>query len=181
MILQYKKNKPDVEAPFKKNKSDIGWDVYAYSMKVVGELIEGTDLYQSIDYIEYNLELCIQPQPEFIDALGNTQKYFTYLAPRSSNREKNLLMANSFGVIDAGFKNPMTACFKYFAQPKDYIFFELDKHPCFGIRIDESKIYKVGDRCGQLIVTTQPMVTLQEVDELAATDRDGGYGSTGKR
>lgn len=180
MILQYKKNKPDVKDLFKKNKSDIGWDVFAYSMKVVGELIEGTDLYQSIDYLEYGLNLSIQPQPEFIDVLGNTQKYFTYLAPRSSNREKNLLMANSQGVIDFGFREPMTACFKYIAQPKDYVFFELDKHPCFGIRIDESKIYKIGDRCAQLIVTTQPMVTLQEVEELAETDRSGGYGSTGK-
>ena len=179
MILQYKKNKPDVKDPFKQNASDIGWDVYAYSMKVVGELIEGTDLYSSIDYIEYNLELSIQPQPEFIDALGNVQKYFTYLAPRSSIRGKNLRIAAGFGTIDNGYKDSILASFEYKIQPKDHIFFDIGKHPCFGIRIDQSKIYKIGERCAQLIVTTQPMVTLQEVEELAATDRNGGHGSTG--
>jgi len=180
MILQYKKNKPNVKDLFKKNASDIGWDVYAYSMRVVGELIEGTDLYANIDWIEYNLELSIQPQPEFINERGDTQKYFTYLAPRSSIREKNLVMCNSQGIIDFGFRENILACFKYCPAPKDYVFLEPEKSPYFGLRIDQSKIYQIGERCAQLIVTTQPMVTLQEVTELAATDRVGGHGSTGR-
>ena len=180
MILQYKKNKSDVKDPFKKNPSDIGWDVYAHSMRIDGVQIPDTNLWRRINYIEYTLELSIQPQPEFINERGDVQKYFTYLAPRSSIRDKDLTLCQGFGTVDMGYREGVLACFRYDWQPEDCVFFESDKHPCFGIQINEDKIYKIGERCAQLIVTTQPMVNLQEVTELAATDREGGHGSTGR-
>ena len=180
MILQYKKNKPDVKDPFKKNKEDIGWDVYAYSMRIEGEKIHGTNLWKRIQYIEYNTFLSISPQPEFIDALGNTQKYFTYLAPRSSVSDVSLTLCPGFGTVDHIYRDSVLARFRYNWQPEDLVFFDMDKHPCCGIQINEERIYKVGDRCAQLIVTTQPMVTTQEVSELDVTDRKGGHGTSGR-
>jgi hypothetical protein len=182
MILKVKKLHPDVKSVFKKNSSDIGWDVFAHSMKIVGEKLNHPnhpDLWRRIDYIEYSLGFAIQPQPELIDLWGGINKYFTYLAPRSSIRDKNLVMCAGFGTLDAGFKEDIKACFKYQAAPEDYIFVDPLNYPNFGIRINEEKIYKVGERCAQLIVTNQPFVEILEVDSLDETDRVGGHGSSG--
>jgi dUTPase len=185
MILKYKLL-PGAKAPFKKNPSDIGWDVFAYSMRIEGtEILPG--VYRDLPYIEYNLGICIQPEsakvyPNQPDKTSwyETQKYYTYLAPRSSISDYNLSLCPGFGTIDAGYAKPVLARFRYLPQPQDYVFLDPNKHPSFGVSIDYSRIYKIGERCAQLNVTLQPEVNIMEVKEFNLTDRDGGHGSTGK-
>lgn len=183
MKLLVKKNFDDAKLPERGNPSDIGWDVFVHSFKVIGEKLGNFDLYRSIDYIEYDTGLSIQPQSEInFNSLSFTSlvNYFTYLAPRSSISKYNLLMCNGFGVIDAGYTGPLKLRMKYIPNAEDFIFFDPSKHPSFGISINPNKIYQVGDKCGQLIVTQQPIVTIEEAKSLEKTDRGtGGFGSSG--
>ena len=91
------------------------------------------------------------------------------LFPRSSNANKSLMLTNSVGVIDSGYRGEIM--FKY--KP-NYQFFltEVDKR--------HDKIYNVGDRVGQLIIMPYPEVVWNVVDDLLESERgDGGFGSTG--
>lgn len=87
--------------------------------------------------------------------------YVGLLFPRSSNAKKDLLLSNSVGVLDSGYRGEVT--FK-FRQTKSI-----------------ANAYAVGDRIGQIIILPYPVIEFEEVDELSETNRgDGGFGSTGK-
>lgn len=199
MILQIRKDYSDSIIPTKANPSDIGWDVYAHSMKVVGtKLIDnGNDLdsiWEEIDYIEYDTGISINPCPSTTFD-GHYEEYYTYLDPRSSNRKYNLYMANSVGVIDRKYRGTVFASFGYKSQGKDMRFYpnfsetsvtseglSVSCGPRFGIKINKNKIYNIGDKIGQLIVTKQPYVCIeQKFGEWDATDRGTkGHGSSGR-
>jgi dUTPase len=128
-----------------------------------------------------------------MDEFGKWHEYFTYLAPRSSIRGYNLLMTNSMGVIDRGYRSAILACFAYKTQGKDLCIVPSKSHispdneVCtvsplgFGIKINPEKIYKIGDKIAQLIVTPQPDVYIeQRITEWDVTDRGNkGHGSSG--
>lgn len=85
------------------------------------------------------------------------------LFPRSSVRKTNLALTNSVGVVDSGYRGE--AMFTYRPQSN-------------GI---SGSAYNVGDRVGQLIVMEYPTVEIEEVTDLADSERGtGGHGSTGK-
>lgn len=87
--------------------------------------------------------------------------YVGLLFPRSSNAKKDLLLSNSVGVLDSGYRGEVT--FK-FRQIKD-----------------NAESYSVGERIGQIIIIPYPMIEFEESEELTQTERgDGGYGSSGK-
>ena len=95
--------------------------------------------------------------------------------PRSSISKYNLILTNSVGTIDSGYRGNILARFKYIAQPEDYV-------PIHGLKImiNYDKIYKIGDRIAQLIAFGQNKTTLRYKDELSMTERnDGGFGHTG--
>ena len=82
--------------------------------------------------------------------------------PRSSIRKYELILSNSVGVIDSGYRGELQATFK-----KEN-----------GL---DSLAYKVGDRIAQIMIIPYPPIEFDEVDELSDTERgDGGFGSTGK-
>jgi dUTP pyrophosphatase len=82
--------------------------------------------------------------------------------PRSSIRKYELVLSNSVGVIDSGYRGELQATFK-----KEN-----------GL---DSLAYKVGDRIAQIIIIPYPPIEFDEVAELSDTERgDGGFGSTGK-
>ena len=90
------------------------------------------------------------------------QGYVGLLFPRSSNANKDLLMTNSVGVIDSGYRGEVTAVFQKttLLQPEKYY---------------------IGDRFAQLIILPYPQIEFEEVKELSTTERGAnGYGSTGK-
>jgi dUTP pyrophosphatase len=79
--------------------------------------------------------------------------------PRSSIRKTDLILSNSVGVIDAGYRGEIQATFKKTG----------------------GAVYKIGDRGAQLIIIPHPIVEWNEVNELNNTERgEGGFGSTGK-
>lgn len=87
--------------------------------------------------------------------------YVGLLFPRSSNFKKNLLLSNSVGVLDSGYRGEVVFKYKLMAHP----------HP---------HVHEVGDRIGQIVIIPYPQVEFEEVEELSETERGyGGFGSTG--
>jgi dUTP pyrophosphatase len=83
--------------------------------------------------------------------------------PRSSVRNTDLLMSNSVGVIDSGYRGEIM------------VTFNLKKS------LEEAEIYVLGDRIAQLVIIPVPVIQYKEVDELSETQRGiDGHGSTGK-
>lgn len=109
--------------------------------------------------------------------------YVGLLFPRSSNSKKDLLMSNSVGVIDSGFRGEVQVKYKTSLEvsgsrvKNDNTEVDLTS-VTFGHKLN---IYDINERIGQLIIIPYPKVQFEEVSELSETDRgSGGYGSTGK-
>ena len=66
--------------------------------------------------------------------------------------------------------------FKYIYQPSDLVI----HGDSTLIKIDEKKIYSLGDKIGQLVFVKSLHVSFEYVSELMASDRSGGFGSTGE-
>lgn len=88
------------------------------------------------------------------------------LFPRSSNTKKDLVLGNSVGVIDSGYRGEVVLKFRQ-VMP-------LDRDIEFGPREHE-----IGDRIGQIIIMPIPRIEFNVVDKLSTSDRGvGGFGST---
>lgn len=86
--------------------------------------------------------------------------YVGLVFPRSSVRNMDLILSNSVGVIDSGYRGEIQATFKKTQSL--------------------SMEYKVGERGAQIIIIPYPKIKFTEVNELSSTDRGtGGFGSTG--
>lgn len=115
--------------------------------------------------------------------------YVGLIFPRSSISKKDLLLTNSVGVIDSGYRGEIMAKFKNqnrFVNPlvswipfcKLLRRFAPKSMPSAINKINE---YAVGERIAQMIIMPYPHVEFEEVGELSDSDRgQGGYGSTGK-
>ena len=91
--------------------------------------------------------------------------YVGLLFPRSSNTKKDLILGNSVGVLDSGYRGEVVLKFRP-VMP-------LERDIEFGPRE-----YEIGDRIGQIIIMPYPQVEFNLVDELSTTDRGvGGFGS----
>lgn len=100
--------------------------------------------------------------------------YVGLLFPRSSNAKQDLLLTNSVGVIDSGFRSEVTM--KY-APVGKYRKNTLGLKPSFLYK----GLYRVGDRIGQLIIIPYPSIEFEEAEELSETERGhGSYGSSGR-
>lgn len=87
--------------------------------------------------------------------------YVGLIFPRSSIHKTGLILSNSVGVIDSGYRGEVSAV--------------------FNIGVDGAFPYNVGERCAQIIFMPYPTAQLEEVEELAESERGtGGFGSTGK-
>ena len=95
-------------------------------------------------------------------ALEIPEGFVGLVFPRSSIRKYELILSNSVGVIDSGYRGEIQATFK-----KEN-----------GL---DSLAYKVGDRICQITIIPHPTIEFEEVNELNNTERgQGGFGSTGK-
>lgn len=93
--------------------------------------------------------------------------YVGYIFPRSSNAKKDLILSNSVGVIDSGYRGEVMFKFK----PSDW--YNRDNSSC------TEPQYKIGDRVGQIIIMPYPEINFIEVDDLSNSDRGiGGFGSS---
>jgi dUTP pyrophosphatase len=109
--------------------------------------------------------------------------YVGLIFPRSSNSKKDIILTNSVGVIDSGYRGEIMFKFGVYRGKI-----------CTNIEVDQnnneigsyekfktSKVYKIGDRIGQLIIMPYPTIEFTVVDELSDSERGtGGYGSSGR-
>jgi dUTP pyrophosphatase len=88
--------------------------------------------------------------------------YVGLLFPRSSIRKYELMLANSVGVIDSGYRGEIQATFR---KGEDF-----------------SPKYNIGDRIAQILILPYPQIQFSEVIELSNTERgEGGFGHTGSK
>jgi len=145
ICVKFAKLHPEAVIPKYAKEGDAGLDLTAISMQKVDN--------ESGTFHEYKTGLAVEI-PE---------GYVGLLFPRSSNSKMDLLLSNSVGVIDSGYRGDIGFRFKETA--------------------DSPRKYSVGDRVGQLLILPYPKVYTQEVsyDQLTQTERGtGGYGSSGR-
>ena len=170
MEIKIKKLHPDAVIPSYSKLGDAGQDLVCVSrhFDAEGNVVYGTGLAFEI--------------PE-----GHVGLIF----PRSSNAKKDLILTNSVGVVDSGYRGEVMFKFKpvpFFADEdcgasNDTPDFDFTVTP--GSRFADSfefgiNLYEVGDRVGQIIIMPYPQVVFVESEDLAPTLRgEGGFGSTG--
>ena len=160
MLVNIKKLLPEAVIPTYAKPGDAGMDLIATSINNDND-----------DYIEYGTGLAI----EIPDG------YVGLIFPRSSNSKKDLLLCNSVGVIDSGYRGEIKLRYKRIINPsleKLNIEKSIFTPPSLYLTIDH---YEVGDKVGQIMILPIPFVEFVEANELSKTERgDGGFGSTGK-
>lgn len=168
------KNVDGLVLPSQATTDDAGYDFVATSEpNIVGLSVEGG--WSRIDYIEYQTNLYIAPQDKN-PPNGQPVKFHTLIHPRSSISKYNLVLANSIGLVDNGYRNQILCRFKYIWQPEDLT---VSSNKLVGV-VNTDKIYKIGDKIGQLVARVNVSINFETVDDLNQTDRGtGGFGSTG--
>lgn len=150
MEVRIKRCYADSIVPTKAHVDDAGYDLYAHSKAYDddGNIVYGTGI-----------------------AFEIPRGYVGLIFPRSSNAKKDLLLSNSVGVIDSGYRGEVSFKFK----PSNVI-----EKPDLAYIPESIAKYEVGDRIGQIIIMPYPDVTFVESEELSSTERgEGGYGSSG--
>lgn len=157
MKVKFGKLHQDAVLPSYAKKGDAGMDLVATSKKVkFGELPEITgenandEKVARVKYVQYGTGIAVEIPEGFVGLLF----------PRSSVTKQDLMLKNSIGVIDSGYRGEIMLRFKSLKP-------ELDR-------------YEVGDRIGQLLIMPIPTIEPQWSLELSETERgEGGFGSTG--
>ncbi len=141
MELKLKKLNDNAQTPEYKTKGAVAMDLIATS--------EDIDIKNG--FITYGTGLAIEV-PEGYEA---------QIRPRSSIREKDLILINSPGTIDQDYRGEIMVTFK-------------------PLRPMGSRKYAVGERMAQLVIVPVQKVDIVVVEELSETSRGaGGFGSTG--
>lgn len=150
MQVKFKKLHPDAVTPSYAKAGDAGLDLTATSINVTNNFVEyGTGI--AIEIPEGHVGLMI---------------------PRSSVTKTGLIMKNSVGVIDSGYRGELRA---------RYTISMMVGLPEALENTKEQFLYNVGERVAQLIIVPIPTIELQQVEELSTSDRGtGGYGHSGK-
>jgi dUTP pyrophosphatase len=171
MKVNIKKLHPDAVIPSYAHETDCGMDLTAVSKTF--------DEYGNVVY-------------GFGLAFEIPEGYAGFIFPRSSNHKSELLLTNSVGVVDSGYRGEVTAKFttRYsstqpfrFIDRLKYIFTNKCKNVIISRtnHFNNSANYNIGDRVAQMVILPYPKVKFVEIDELSDTERGtGGYGSTGK-
>lgn len=150
MKIRFKKTNEKASMPSKAHPTDAGFDLTAVTKTsdIDGNVVYGTGI-----------------------AVEIPQGYVGLLFPRSSNAKKHLLLSNSVGVIDSGYRGEVSLKFKITHSEviEGKLYHTVNKE------------YEVGDRIGQLIIIPYPEIEFEEADELGFGERgENGYGSSGK-
>lgn len=141
MKVFFKKLHPDAVEPKQAKKGDAGFDMTATWVK-------------RINLFKYQYGTGI--------AMEIPEGYEGEIRPRSSVHKTGMILSNSPGTIDSGYRGEIMAVFW--------------KIPFFG------KPYRPGDRIMQILIKPVPKVKFVEAEKLSETERGtGGYGSSGLR
>ncbi len=134
--IKIKKLHPNAVLPKYARNGDAGMDIVAVEKEITDK------------YIEYKTGL----------ALEIPKEYVCLIFPRSSVSKKDLMLCNSVGVLDSGYRGELIFRFQKFGN----------EH------------YESGDKIGQIIVMPYPALEIEQVNELSESDRGtDGFGSTG--
>ena len=155
MEIKIKKLTDNAVIPHKAHPTDAGFDLTATSctMDEYGSMVYGTGI-----------------------AVEIPEGYVGLVFPRSSICKKDMMLTNSVGVIDSGYRSEIKVKFK----PTDsFNFYDCDII-AEGL-VGGNNIYGIGERIAQLIIMPIPKIEFVEADELSDSDRgEGGFGSSGK-
>lgn len=152
MEVKIKRLYEDSLIPTKAHATDAGYDLYAHSKS-----------YDNDGNVVYGCGVAMEIQ----------QGYVGLVFPRSSNARKDLILSNSVGVIDSGYRGEIMLKFKQ--TPQEFA----DASGTF-VTYQYTKDYGLGERIGQIIIMPYPEIEFIEVDELSDSERGaGGYGSSG--
>lgn len=136
--IKFKKLDPTATTPKYAKFGDAGMDLVATSIK------------STEDFFQYGTGIAVEIPTGYVGLLF----------PRSSNSKKDLLMCNSVGVIDSGYRGEILARFK-------------PTH-------DDPHLYEIGDAVVQLMIIPFPEVQFEEAEELSDSERgSGNFGHTG--
>lgn len=153
IIVQFKKTCPEGQIPFYSRSGDAGMDLTSVTKEIHG------------DYLEYGTGI----------AVAIPEGYVGLIFPRSSISKQELLLCNSVGVIDSGYRGEIKLRFKRVEMAN--VYYGVGKEFTHYVGGD----YSVGDKIGQLIIMPYPKIVVEIVDELDSTERgEGGFGSSGK-
>lgn len=137
-IIKFKKLRENATIPQKSHLGDVGYDVTAAHVEDLGNKIK---VYTGIS---------IEPE------IG----WYVEMFSRSSIHKKNLILSNSTGIIDNGYRGELIGIF---------------------YKLPNSSQIEVNEKILQLIPKQYALINFIEVKELNDTIRsDGGFGSTGK-
>jgi len=154
IVIKVKKLDREAILPESNTETDVGYDIYAIDEPEVKEK-NGI-----IQYIQYRTGIAIEP-PE---------GYHVEIFPRSSISKYDLVLANSVGLIDFGYRGEILIRFKYI-DPIRYVE-EIEKLPL--------KVYEKGNKIAQLVIRKTERAVFELVEELSETKRaSGGFGSSG--
>jgi dUTPase len=173
---------PNLDIPKKATSDDAAYDVVATSEpNIVGfkfeRPLDGINAWSKIEYIEYKTNLFIAPQN--LEKGKQITKFHTLLMPRSSISKKNLILANSVGLIDNGYRGEVCLRFKYVFQPEDYVIIPEGGRSRLYAILNPENIYKIGDRIGQIMAQPNIDIEFIPVEQLESSARNtGGFGST---
>lgn len=144
---------PEATIPSAAKNGDAGYDLVAIDDGVVDN--EG--------FIQYKTGLAIAPE------VG----YHTEIWPRSSISKYDLVLANSIGLVDNGYRGEILVRFKPVLRAA------ISQGEVYAILPKPLKKYKKGDKIAQLVASnTVPMRFIEGT--LPSSDRGvGGFGSTG--
>ena len=140
MRVRFKKVDSYAVAPHYASEGDACLDLYAVSSEI--------DEFENLTY-------------DTGIAFEIPEGYVGLLFPRSSITKTNLMLKNSVGVIDSGYRGTVK------------VKFHIDK-------LSKHSPYMIGDRVAQMMIVPRPHIQLEAVDNLSETIRGtGGFGSTG--
>ena len=151
MQVRIKKLYTDAKLPTRAHDDDAGWDLYAHSCTIdeYGNIVYGVGV-----------------------AFEIPRGYVGLVFPRSSNASKDLLLSNSVGVIDSGYRGEVSFKFKPSLAFENFFKTYANK---------DIESYYVGDRVGQIIIMPYPEIVFVECDELSESERGTtGYGGSGR-
>lgn len=162
-ILKVKKLVPEATLPAKAKDGDAGYDVVAIDDGTWND--DGT-------YIQYRTGIAIEV-PE---------GYHTELFPRSSITKTDLVLGNSVGLVDNGYRGEILFRFKLTGRFNTKNGMQWANFPT-EVLGQSLIMYKKGDKIGQVVIRkTEATFIIQEAEELSSTERGtGGFGSTDKK
>jgi dUTPase len=181
----YVKKVAGLVLPTQANPKDAAYDIVATTPPmIVGDKVErpmdGMPMWKRVAYIEYGTNLYIAPVAEKATWKDIGIDYHTQLFPRSSISRYNLVLANSVGTVDNGYRNQIMCRFKYIFQPEDYLVVpEMGITKIYGL-VNPDHLYNAGEKIVQIKACANVHIEFIEVDNLEESQRGlGGFGSSG--